>query len=210
MELDHIVVAVRDTKTAARAVEERYGLTSIEGGRHSGWGTANRIVPLGDSYIELVAVVDEAEAARSVFGKWVARERYTGLHPLGWAVRSHDLDQVAARLGLTIVAGSRAAGGGELLRWRLAGIEQAAAQPSLPFFIEWGQGTPFPGRIQVAHRAGLARIQKLKLRGDANRLSDWLGVHSLPVEVWPASSPGVTSVVLTTGTDEMVLEGHEL
>jgi hypothetical protein len=26
------------------------------------------------------------------------------------------------------------------VRWRLTGVEQAAAEPSLPFFIEWGRG----------------------------------------------------------------------
>jgi hypothetical protein len=43
-------------------MEGRYGLASIEGGRHPGWGTANRIIPLGDAYIELVTVVDDEEA----------------------------------------------------------------------------------------------------------------------------------------------------
>ena len=49
-----------------------FDLPSVDGGRHPGWGTANRIVPLGDTYIELVTVVDEAEAAQSPFGRWVA------------------------------------------------------------------------------------------------------------------------------------------
>jgi Glyoxalase-like domain len=35
-------------------------------------GTANRIVPLGEAYLALVAVVDESDAADSVFGQWVA------------------------------------------------------------------------------------------------------------------------------------------
>jgi Glyoxalase-like domain len=71
-ELDHVLVAVPDLAAAARVLEEEHGLTAIEGGRHPGWGTANRIVPLGDSYLELVAVVDAGEAARSPFGRWVA------------------------------------------------------------------------------------------------------------------------------------------
>src|SRR5581483_1601628 len=48
-ELDHVLVAVVDLAKAARELEARYGLSSIEGGRHAGWGTANRIVPLGNS-----------------------------------------------------------------------------------------------------------------------------------------------------------------
>jgi hypothetical protein len=33
-----------------------------------------------------------------------------------------------------------------------AGVEQAAAEPCLPFFIEWGKETPFPGQAPVSHR----------------------------------------------------------
>ena len=46
MELDHVLIAVAELEAAAREIEGRYGLTSVEGGRHAGWGTANRIVPL--------------------------------------------------------------------------------------------------------------------------------------------------------------------
>jgi hypothetical protein len=55
LELDHILIAVADLAAAGHEIEERHGLASIEGGRHPGWGTANRIVPLGDAYNVLVA-----------------------------------------------------------------------------------------------------------------------------------------------------------
>lgn len=68
MQIDHIVIGVRDLGAAAQ-FEDRYGLTAIEGGRHPGWGTANRLVPLGAAYLELVTGVDEAEASNSDFGR---------------------------------------------------------------------------------------------------------------------------------------------
>ncbi|HEY8778025.1 MAG TPA: VOC family protein [Gaiellaceae bacterium] len=77
MELDHVLIAVGDLAAAAHEFEVEHGLASIEGGRHPGWGTANRIVPLGKSYLELVAVVDQDEAARSDFGRWVAAMMFT-------------------------------------------------------------------------------------------------------------------------------------
>ncbi len=71
MQLDHVLIAVGpDLVAAADEFEVCYGLASVEGGRHPGWGTANWIVPLGDSNLELVAVVDQVEAAESVFGRW--------------------------------------------------------------------------------------------------------------------------------------------
>ena len=72
MELDHVLIAVTNLEAAAREFETRHRLSSVEGGRHLAWGTANRIVPLGSSYIELIAVVDEAVAGDSAFGRWVA------------------------------------------------------------------------------------------------------------------------------------------
>ena len=182
----------------------RHGLTSIEGGRHPGWGTANRIVPLGEAYLELVAVVDEAEAAQSPFGRLVAAAHPTLPRPLGWAVRTDKLDDVARRLDLTIAAGSRAGRGGQLLRWRVAGIEQATAEPSLPFFIEWGDDTPLPGRAAATHRAGAVRITELRLEGDADRLAAWLGAHRLPITVRPGP-PALAGVVLTGDAGEIVL-----
>src|SRR5262249_6565460 len=145
LELDHVLIAVDDLAAAAEEVERRFGLASVEGGRHPGWGTANRIVPLGTSYLELLAVVDAAEAEVSSIGRWVGAGS-DGFRLLGWAVRPDDLDAAASRLGVTIGEGSRRAPGGEQLRWRSAGLERAAAEPCLPFFIEWSPETPYPGR----------------------------------------------------------------
>src|SRR5215216_4908360 len=127
VELDHVLIAVADLAAAAEEIEARHRLASIDGGRHPGWGTANRIVPLGEAYLELIAVVDESDAAHSPFGRWVAGAQRKPAQPLGWAVRTRQLDDVARRLGLTVDAGSRAGRDGRLVRWRLAGIEQAAA-----------------------------------------------------------------------------------
>ena len=204
LELDHVLVAVADLGAAGRELEARHGLASIDGGRHPGWGTANRIVPVGDAYLELVAVVDDAEAAQSTFGKWVARAAPAPATLLGWAVRTH-LDQVAGRLGLEVAAGSRATRGGRLLEWRMAGVAQAAAEPSFPFFIEWGQSTPLPGRTALTHGTAGARIAELNLEGDADRLAAWLGPHRLPITVHPGT-PRLTSVVLTGAAGEIVLD----
>src|SRR3954453_2260656 len=156
IELDHVLIAVTDLAAAGREFQSRYGLVSITGGRHPGWGTANRIVPLGDTYLELIAVADEAAAAASPFGRWVARAAAAEPRPLGWAVRTDDLDAVAARLALEVVPGQRLRPDGEPVRWRLAGVEHAAAEHAaaeraaaeapLPFFIEWEAGTLLPGQ----------------------------------------------------------------
>ena len=144
-------------------------------------------MPLGATYLELVAVVDEAEAARSAFGRWVAASRAGA--PFGWAVRTDDLDAVAARLGLTVRDGARQAPDGRRLTWRMAGIEQAAAEPALPFFIEWGPETPFPGAAATLRRG---RASSCAATPTARRVARR---GTLPVTVTPGA-PAVVSVTV--------------
>ena len=162
-------------------------------------------MPLGDTYLELVAVVNEAEAKQSPFGRWVAKVRPRIAQPFGWVLRTDRLDDVARRLDLTVASGSRAAPDGRLLRWRMAGIEQAAAEPCLPFLIEWGEGTPFPGSAPASHRSGSVQIARLELSGDAARLADWLGSYDLPITI-RAGAAAVASIVLTGDAGEIVVD----
>jgi Glyoxalase-like domain len=207
VELDHVLIAVSDLRAASRALERSHGLASVEGGRHAGWGTANRIVPLGDAYIELITVVDDAEARGSAFGRWVAAGIESGPgRPLGWVARTDRLGDVAQRLGLTPHAGSRPASSGRVLRWRLAGVEEAAAEPALPFFVEWGEGTPLPGRAEIEHPAGRVRLKRLELSGDAGRVTHRLGTEDMPISVAPGP-PAVTGIVLATERGPWTLTG---
>lgn len=203
-----MLIAVTDLAAAAREIEARHGLASVEGGRHPDWGTANRIVPLGTRYLELIAVVDQQAAADSGVGRWVASGASRLGRPLGWAVRTGQLDQIAGRLGLPVSSGSRVAPTGEVLRWRSAGIEQAAAESSLPFFIEWAGGTRLPGNTAVARPAAPVGISKLLLQGDPSRLAAWLGNHALPIVV-RSGSPAVAAIVLSAATGEIVLGAQQ-
>lgn len=203
MQIDHIVIGVSDLDDAQELFEERYGLTAIEGGRHPGWGTANRLVPLGAAYLELVTVVDHAEASDSEFGRWVSA-MLDGDSPFGWAVRPDDMDRTASRLGLEVAQGSRRSRTGESLQWRIAGVAQAAHESSLPFFIEWGAGTPLPGRAAVVHRAGAVALAELAIEGDEQRLHEWLGTTSLPIRVTPGTN-GPTSLTVRTPTNTIVV-----
>jgi len=204
VELDHVLIAVADLDAAGTEIESRHGLASVEGGRHPAWGTANRIVPLGDAYLELVAVVDAAKAAESAFGRWVASGVSSAMRPLGWAVRTSQLDDVARRLDLSVHAGSRSTPSGEQLRWRSAGLDQAAAEPALPFFIEWAPQTKLPGQTAIRHRVGTARIARLAVSADPGRLAHWLGSHQLPIAVNKGRG-GLTTIYISSDAGEMSL-----
>lgn len=204
MQIDHIVIGVGDLDNATAQFEARYGLTAIEGGRHPGWGTANRLVPLGAAYLELVTVVDQAEASNSAFGQWVLT-MIQGNSRCGWAVRTDDLDRTASRLGLEVAQGSRRSQSGQLLHWRIAGVAQAARDSSLPFFIEWGANTPLPGRAVTVHSVGAVALGELTVNGNEQRLHEWLGTRSLPIRVTPGITQGVAGFTVVGSTNTIVV-----
>ena len=203
VQIDHLVIGVRDLDKAEAQFEDRYGLTAIDGGRHPGWGTANRLVPLGVAYLELVTVVDQDEASNSEFGRWVSM-MLEGKSRFGWAVRTDDLDRTASRLGLEVAHGSRRSQGGEMLHWRIAGVAQAARDSSFPFFIQWGASTPLPGAATVVHRAGAVALRELTIEGHEERLQDWVGTRSLPIRVTPGTQ-GPVNFTVGTSTNTIVV-----
>jgi hypothetical protein len=199
MEVDHVLLAAGDAAPPI-PVLPTLGLNAYEGGRHPGWGTANWIVPLGDAYLELIAVVDEAEAAASPVGRWVLESAERPGAPIGWAVRPDDLDATARRLGLEIHEGSRVRPSGVLVAWRSAGMDEAARRPWLPFFIEWRDASIFPGRSAEPG----ARLDRIELECDIDELDAWLGRHALPVDLRPGDA-GIVAVTVETAAGRVVL-----
>jgi hypothetical protein len=137
LEIDHVILLVPDLDAGGRDLRSKFGLDSIPGGRHAGHGTGNRIVPLGDTYVELMAVVDPAEAATSPMGRWVALHTTTQLTPAALCLRTDDIDPIAAVLGEAPESMSRERPDGSILSWRLAGLAGMLGPENLPFFIEW-------------------------------------------------------------------------
>lgn len=171
--VDHVIVCAPDLDRAVRAFEDTHGLASVPGGRHDGHGTANRLVPLGDTYIELVAVVDSAEAGESMFGSWVATRASTeGADAV--AFRTDDLEAICDRLALEPIAMSRLTGSGDELRWRLAGLDRLVSD-GLPFFIQWDMDLDLhPGRIPITHPTGSMTLTDVTITGDESQLTRWL------------------------------------
>ena len=205
MQIDHVVYGVRDLEAAGARMKTDFGLGSVPGGRHPGWGTGNRIVPLGANYLELLAAVDKAEAERSELGTSLLAAVADGDRLLGWCVSTEDVDAVAARLELPVIAGSRERPDGTVVRWRSAGLDRALAEPSLPFFITWDiPENLHPGRAEADHVASPQGIAWLEIGGDALRLNEWLEGSELPIRV-VGGPPGVLAVGIAAEPDEIVV-----
>ena len=206
LRLDHVAYAVPDLDEAAVRFREEFGLDSTEGGPHERWGTANRIVPLGDQYLELVAAVDEPTAAETSFGRGVL-ERAAGGG--GWftiAAVADDLDAVASRLGLEVTTGSRTRPDGEILRWRSAGLDDPLREPWMPFFMAWDVPDELhPARALAGHGLPADRIARVEVGGDAERLREWIGSDELPIRV-TEGEPGIPRVAVGTSDREIVIE----
>ena len=206
LRLDHVAYAVPDLDEAAVRFRKEFGLDSTEGGRHERWGTANRIVPLGDQYLELVAAVDEPVATETAFGRGVL-ERAAGGG--GWftiAAVADDLNAVASRLGLEVGSGSRTRPDGQTVRWRMAGLDDPRREAWMPFFLIWDVPDELhPGRARAGHGVRATGVAWVDVGGHAERLRRWLGGDELPIRV-SDGEPGIHRVAISNADGELVIE----
>jgi hypothetical protein len=147
------------------------------------------IVPLGSWYLELISVVDEAEARASARGRRVADAIAAGRTFVTWAMRASDLDLLQHELrrghGLAVSEirpGSRRTPDGRLLRWRTLELGDGA----LPFVIEWDVAeSDHPGRALAADATDIHGRPTLLLESDdasARALLDQLVDESVTLE----------------------------
>ena len=174
MRIDHVIWGTSDLDATADRLALEHGLRATGGGRHDGLGTHNRIVPLGDGYLEILAIADPSEAAGSALGRAVTeRLAIMGEGLLGWALQVDHVGPVAARLGTEISTITR-----QGLSARLTGVAESMAEPCLPFFLERDPRNDDPG--VGGNARGLTWVE---VAGDRARIEAWLGGADLPVRV---------------------------
>lgn len=200
--IDHVLYGVRDLEVAAGRLEADYGLTAAGGGSHGELGTANRLIPLGDQYLELITVADAASQhpLAVVLGAWIAEgDRFFSM-----AIEIDDVNATADRLGSSVLDGTRTGPEGASVAFRLAGFETALAE-QVPFFIEWGEGRehrlPAPGAAANPNARGVAWVE---LGGDAKQIRRWLGEDIEGLRL-VGGAAGVRALGIATHGGELVL-----
>ena len=206
--VDHVIVVVEDLETAARRYDDEHGLASVPGGRHVGHGTGNRIVPLGSSYIELMAVVDRDEAATSPVGSWVGRRlAEVGEGPGALCLRTDDIEAAARRTGHQPLAMGRTRPDG--VATRLAS-RRLTTRPLATVCRSSSSGTSTTtttlARAGVEHRVAAVGIEWVEIGGDPELLASWLGPHDLPLRV-VAGAPGPRRVAVAIAGGAPLLIG---
>jgi catechol 2,3-dioxygenase-like lactoylglutathione lyase family enzyme len=94
--LDHVIIGVKDLAAAARTYE-RLGFRLTPRGLHEGKGTGNHCIMFANAYIELLGIVDQTEADRSMsrLSKLVSERGEGGI---GLAYGGNDADEIARKL----------------------------------------------------------------------------------------------------------------
>ena len=139
--LDHIGFWCIDVDRAAATLAQDWGLESVQGGRHDGQGTQNRLIGAHDQrYVELIGP-DPTQTSRGSIK--MLGETLGDLTPCLAAARHSELDEAAAKgeaAGLTTTgprAMQRKASNGSILSWRVLFFEDEG-EPFFPFLIDWG------------------------------------------------------------------------
>jgi glyoxalase-like protein len=176
--IDHLVIAVADPDQGAAQLEQELGLAATGGGRHDALGTFNRLIWLGDSYLELVGVFDRRLAESSWLGAPTLRTLETGGGLATWAIATDELDRDLVALGAAgsdlgqPIAGDRRRTDGRIVHWRIS-LPPHLGPGEPPFLIEHSptsaEWTPTDRATRSAQRhpiGGPVRIEALELPVD--------------------------------------------
>lgn len=98
---DHIAVAAATLEEGVDWVESALGVKMAGGGKHALMGTHNRLLGLGDLYLEVIAI--DPEAPKPDRPRWFDLDHFSGPPRLtNWVARSDDIaaDSAASPRGI--------------------------------------------------------------------------------------------------------------
>ena len=187
---DHLAVAAQTLAEGVARVETALGVPLGPGGQHPHMATHNRLLGLGDLYLEVIAVDPAAPPPR--WPRWFDLDHFTGPPRLtNWVARSDDLaaDLAAAPPGTgTPVALSRGP-----YHWQMA----VPADGNLPFdggypaLIQWDPPHHPTQSLPEAHvrltRFEIAHPQATALRAALNLTDPRLHIVQGPAKALRAT-----------------------
>ncbi|KAA9009916.1 VOC family protein [Histidinibacterium aquaticum] len=158
MKLDHLAIACATLSEGAAWAETRLGVALEHGGSHAHYGTHNRLLGLGDIYLEVIA---PDPGAASDGPRWFGLDHAGAPRLATWLCAVEDLD---VALGETPFDAGRPVplARGDL-SWRIAVPEDGhlPMEGAWPTLLEWAPGTLHPAdRL----RDSGCRLQSLTVR----------------------------------------------
>jgi hypothetical protein len=169
--IDHLVVTAATREAGAAHVEAALGQAMGPGGRHVAMGTHNRLLSLGDPYLEAIAI--DPDAPPPGRPRWYGLDARAGPPRLThWALRVDDLEAAVAAWP---EAGRVLPFGRDGLAWRMAVPEDGRLpfDGCAPALIEWDGPMPaLPERGCRLARLMLRHPQAAALRARLGALTD--------------------------------------
>ena len=142
LRFDHLAVSALALGDGVAAVEATLGVSMAGGGQHPLMATHNRLLGLGDLYLEVIAA--DPDAPRPAWPRWFDLDHFAGAPRLtNWIAGCDDLDAaVAASPGGVGLPVDLARGD---YRWRMAvpGDGRLPFDGCFPALIQW-QGALHP------------------------------------------------------------------
>lgn len=143
LRLDHLAVSAATLAEGGEAVESALGLPLAAGGQHGHMGTHNRLLNLGDLYLEVIAI--DPGAVKPAWPRWFDLDNFSGPPRLtNWVCACDDLEAALREAPDGTGVPTQLSRGD--LRWRMA-IPATGKLPfgeGYPALIEWQGAHPAP------------------------------------------------------------------
>jgi hypothetical protein len=172
LRLDHLAISATRLEDGVAAVERLLGVPMAGGGKHGAMSTHNRLISLGDLYLEVIAV--DPEVPPPGRPRWFDLDRFSGPPRLTtWIVATDDMEAALAAGPTGWGAPMKLARGD--YRWQMAvpGDGRLPFDNTCPALIQWhGPLHPAPAlpdhglrltRLEVCHPDAAALQQALAL-----------------------------------------------
>ena len=200
LELDHIVVAAPTLSAGIAWAKHTLGKRMAGGGAHPNVATHNRLLNLGDCYLEVLARnPDDTPTRPRWFGLddaiW-AEDAPTQPRVVTWVLRTNDLDAALQLPGARGVARDASRGS---LRWRI-GVPDDGALPAdgaFPTFIEWPDGI---GPVRNMPESGCALTSLTIRHREADTIAHVLRPHLADPRI--TFETGASQIAATVLTDQ--------
>lgn len=157
LRLDHLAVVAGRLQDGVAAVESLLGVTMAGGGKHPLMATHNRLLGLGDLYLEVIAIDPDAPSPGRP--RWFDMDRLTGPPRLAnWVAGCDDLAAEVA-LGPKGIGTPLALQRGDY-RWQMAVPDngQLPFDGAFPALIQW-EGAAHPARALPDSGLRLTRLE---------------------------------------------------
>lgn len=155
--IDHLAVSAPTLDEGTAWVEMALGVPLAPGGQHPHMGTHNRLLSLGDLYLEVIAI--DPAAPKPPYPRWFDLDDFRGPPRLtNWICRTDDLDAALAAAPKGTGTATDLSRGD--YRWRFA-IPASGRLPfddCYPALIQW-QGDLHPAKTLRDHGIRLERLE---------------------------------------------------